>query len=507
MSESTQVAIIGAGLGGLSAAISLATQGIRVTVFEQNSTPGGKATVLELDSKIGKFRFDRGPSFLTMPFVFEELFRSAGVKLNDYIKIKRMEISCLYFWRDGTQITAWADPDRLANEIAITTGVNLQVIQKYLDHSRSVYEASEEFFLKNEITWQSFLQLSFVKGIGQITKLNPFQSLHSLNQQIFSNPKAVQIFDRYATYNCSDPSRVPSTLRSISHLENDIGVYLPEGGIGDVAKAMYKLAIEKNVEFRFDIPVTRILVNHKTNKPTVTGLEVGGQELQFDRVISNLDINLTYLKLLGDSQSPFIKKRLKQEYSSSYIVFYWGVKGSYPQLDLHNILFSDNYQAEFDSIFQDHITPKDPTVYINITSKKIPGDAPAGHENWFIIITAPNNQTFAPDHWNMLLAILRPKIIQRINEQLGIDIEGNIIAEKFMTPADIQDWTGSWQGAICGTSSNSLWSAFNRPKLKAVDYNNLYFCGASVHPGCGMPVVTWSGIQVAKRLIKELPKN
>lgn len=501
------VGIIGAGLGGLSAAITLAHSGARVTVFEQNSTPGGKATSLELDSKKGKFRWDRGPSFLTMPFVFEELFQSVGAKLSDYITINKMDNSCIYFWRDGTRIVAWSDVARLTKEIAEATGVEEAAISKYLKQSSEVYKASEEFFLRNEISLLSFFRSSFLTGLGSLYKINPFQSLHSFNQQLFQNPKVVQIFDRYATYNCADPSRVPSTLRSIGHIENNVGIFLPEGGIQDVAKAMYKLAVEKGVELHFDTPITNIIVDSNTKKPVVQGLEVGGQELNYDTIISNLDINTTYTKLLQNTQSKFIKKQLSKEQSSSYLVFYWGVEGNYPELDLHNILFSDDYQAEFRSIFGEDITPKDPTVYINITSKKIPNDAPNGCENWFVIIYAPNNRTFAADHWNMLLAIIRPIIIKRINEQLKINIEPRILVEKVMTPADIEQWTGSWQGSICGTASNGFLSAFNRPKLKAVDYDNLYFCGGSVHPGCGMPIVTWSGMQVARRVMGDLKKK
>jgi phytoene desaturase len=265
----------------------------------------------------------------------------------------------------------------------------------------------------------------------------------------------------------------------IQHLEQEHGTFLVEKGMVDIANSLFNLATRKGVVFKFNKNVSQILVENKK----AIGVQVDSKKYYANYVISNMDVVPTYNKLLKGQKKPNIV--LNQERSSSAVIFYWGLKKEFPSRDLHNIFFSNNYKKEFDSIFNKKEIFNDPTIYINITSKDIPSDAPKNCENWFVMINSPNNES---QEWKKIVQIVRKNVIKKINKILKTDIESLIEKERVYTPKDIESTSQSYLGSLYGASSNSKISAFLRHPNFSNNILNLYFCGGSVHPGGGIPL-------------------
>jgi phytoene desaturase len=291
----------------------------------------------------------------------------------------------------------------------------------------------------------------------------------------------VQFFNRYATYNGSNPYRAPATLNVIPHLEHHFGAYFPEGGMYSITRSLVKLAEEMGVTFRYNSKVEEIVIEGTRTK----GIKIKDALIEAGLVVSNMDIWFTYKQLLAKYQKLHPQKTLSQERSSSALIFYWGVKKSFPQLHLHNIFFSADYKAEFDHIWQQQDIYHDPTVYINISSKYKQDDAPADCENWFVMINVPANNG---QDWDKLIAAARKNIQYKLSEILGEDITPLIACETILDPTSIETKTSSYKGSIYGTSSNNQFAAFLRHANKSSKVEGLYFCGGSVHPGGGIPL-------------------
>jgi phytoene dehydrogenase-like protein len=253
-----------------------------------------------------------------------------------------------------------------------------------------------------------------------------------------------------------------------------------------------KLAKEKGVTFHYNQKITGFLEYNGTYR----GIKTKTEKFIGDAVISNIDVRSTY-KLLGDPKTKWFQRYTKQEPSSSGFVFYWGIKESFPELGLHNIFFSQDYHAEFEALFGQPAIYKDPTVYVNISSKTTPKDAPKGGENWFVLVNAPYHRG---QNWQSLGDDLRRTIIHKLSKTLGRDIEKAIEVEGRLSPLDIQELTGSNGGSLYGISSNSASAAFRRHPAKVKDFPGLFFCGGGAHPGGGMPLVLLSGKNAAEEV-------
>lgn len=480
--------VIGAGIGGLAAAVRLAVKGYQVNVFEANSYPGGKLTQIEQNG----FRFDAGPSLFTMPELVNELFTLAGKNPADHFHYKQLDEVCRYFYEDGTTLTATADIETFAQEAEAKTGVQASRIIKHLQKSKYIYRSTSKLFLRRSLhKVSSYLNLYTLWSIMQLPFLNIFTSMHTANKKALQHPKLVQFFDRYATYNGSNPYQAPGILNIIPHLEFNMGAYFPSGGMHQITQSVYKLAQSLGVNFHFNSKAERI--DYKNNK--ATGIQVNGMQQQADVVVCNMDVVPAYRYLLPDAKQP--EKVLKQERSSSALIFYWGIAQTFKQLKLHNIFFTKDYAKEFAHIFEEKSIGDDPTVYINITSKESPGDAPEGMENWFVMINVPCN---AGQDWDALIKTARQHIIQKMSRMLNVDLEKLIVAEDILEPRTIESRTQSFQGALYGTASNDRLAAFFRHPNFSRQIDSLYFCGGSVHPGGGIPLAL-SSAQIATDLI------
>jgi phytoene desaturase len=355
-------------------------------------------------------------------------------------------------------------------------------IARCMDNSQTIYNATHKVFLESSLHQpKTFFSKEGLKTLFRLSQIDSKRSMHRANESFFRNKKLIQFFDRYATYNGSDPYRAPATLNVIPHLEQHFGAYFPEGGIYAIVQSLVKLAKELGVKFYYNSPVREIVLNGKK----ATGIKVNDKVIEGNIIVSNSDIWITYSKLLADRPDLHPKRMLNQERSSSALIFYWGIKKQFPQLDLHNIFFSKNYQAEFEHIWQKQIISDDLTVYINISSKCKPDDAPKSSENWFVMINVPAN---AGQNWDQLIADAKQNILKKLSRILKEDIEPLIECESILDPRSIETKTSSYQGSIYGTSSNNRFAAFLRHANKSSQIKNLYFCGGSVHPGGGIPL-------------------
>jgi len=481
MKQKEKALIIGSGVAGMASAIRLKVMGFDVDVFESNDYPGGK--LAEFNN--GEYRFDAGPSLFTMPHYVDELFELAGKNPRDYYSYIKKDLVCNYFFDDKTRFTAYSDKEKYAQEAEKVFQTDAVEIKKYFSNAQKKFELTAPLFLENSLhIFKNYLKIETVKAIAQLHQLSIFSTLDEHNAKYFKDARLQQLFNRYATYNGSSPFLTPGIMGMIPHLEQHYGTFFPIGGMISITQALYQLAKDLGVNFEFSSPVDKIIIRNSA----AVGVRVLGKEKLGDLVISNMDIVPTYRKLLKEQIAP--AKTLKQERSSSALIFYWGIRKQFKDLDLHNILFSADYKAEFDAIFNQKTIPSDPTVYIHISSKDEPRDAPDGCENWFVMINVPGN---TGQDWDALIPLARKVIIERINKCLDTNIESFIENEELLEPRTIESRTQSFQGSLYGAASNNRFAAFLRHPNFSSRLKNLYFCGGSVHPGGGIPLALLSG--------------
>jgi phytoene desaturase len=480
--------IVGAGIAGLAAAVRLKQKGYHVQVFEANAYAGGKLHALQQNG----FRFDLGPSLFTMPHLVDELFELCGLNPRDYFNYTKKAVVCNYFWSDGTAFSAPANPQEFIENASATFKTDSTTLQRYLAGNKKKYDLTVDVFLTKSLhRWRTYWSRNTLTSLLQMGKLQVFKTLHEVNSRTFKNNKIVQLFNRYATYNGSSPYATPGIMSLIPHLEMHFGTFYPAGGMHEISQSLFRLAESVGVQFHFEEPV--LSINHHLNK--AEGVTTLRGTYTADIVVSNMDVFSTYKHLLPQAKQPM--RTLKQERSSSALIFYWGIARQFPQLDLHNILFSDQYQEEFTAIFKHKTLHEDATVYINITSKEDTNDAPAGCENWFVMINAPGN---VGQDWPLLIKQARAAIIDKINRVLKTDLEPLIVYEHVLDPIRIEQQTKSHEGSLYGTASNSMFAAFLRHPNFSHQFDNVYFCGGSVHPGGGIPLCLLSAKIVSDQI-------
>lgn len=468
--------VIGAGIAGIAASIRMAKKGYQVAVYEANDYPGGKLSAFTL----GKYRFDAGPSLFTMPDFVTELFDLSEEDHRDYFNFKKKEIACKYFWEDQTQITAYDDQDLFFKEIQEKLNIDTKPLKKYLTRAKKKFDLTAPLFLEKSLhQLKTFLNLDTLKALSSLSLYEINQTLHGVNSKQLKEPHLIQMYDRYATYNGSSPFKTPGIMTLVQHLEQEFGTFIPEGGMEQISHSLYELAKRQGVKFHFSEQVEEII----TDQGRATGVVVNNIKINYDVIISNMDVYPTYRKLLKNKPAP--ERVLSQERSSSAVIFYWGIKHSFPNLDLHNIFFANDYKNEFDFIFNKNEPADDFTIYLNISSKDVPKDAPDGCENWFVMINTPSDKG---QDWDEITTELRKRVIHKLNKILKTDLEKFIEVEQELTPPMIEEKTASYGGALYGSSSNNKMAAFLRHPNFTSKIKNLYFCGGSVHPGGGIPL-------------------
>ncbi len=499
-----KVGIIGSGIAGLASSIRMAARGYKVHVFEANSYAGGKLCELQ----IGDYRFDAGPSLFTMPNYFEDLFALVDKKFSDYCPYQKLDPITHYFYSDGTRFNSYADVEKSAQVMQEKLGIKKEIVLEHLNNSKKIFELTADTFLHRSIhSFQNITAFDLLKIGTSLGTLDLFNTMHDTNAKKLKNEKAIQYFDRFATYNGSNPFEAPGTLNIIPHLEHHIGAFFPKGGMVSISRSSYNLAKELGVQFHFNTKVNEIVV--EKNKATgvkynqverIDNKHIDTSEIKFmplDLIISNMDVAYTYRKLMPTQKHP--EKTLNQPRALSAMVFYLGIKKEFSELGLHNIFFCKNYKDEFDASFKRQTLNDDLTVYINISSKFEKKDAPEGCENWFVMINTPPH---TGQDWDTLIANARKNILKKLSNALNEDIESLIEAEDILEPRIIETRNLSWQGSLYGNSSNNKFAAFLRHANFSNTIKGVYFCGGSVHPGGGIPLSVLSA-KIVDDLIHE----
>lgn len=472
-----KIGIIGSGIGGLSAAIYLASKGFDVTIFEKNSKIGGKIA----EHRHEKYRFDLGPTILTMPFVIEHLFEFAGFNLYEMIEIERIETISRNFFQNGNIINIYDNPDKTEEELRTNKNYDKNKYHEYITYTKELYEKAADIFLFEPI--HELYKLFKEKKIPppfRFLMIDAFKSMSNRNKEYFRNGNILQIFNRYATYNGSSPYLAPATLNMISYVEQVIGTYNVKNGMYRIIDAIQLILNKLDVEVKTEEEVVSII----NNKSEVSGIMTNKNKYDFDYVVCNADYSYSSDKLLINRK---FKKISDKDISLSGILILWGINKRIDQLAKHNVFFSKNYQNEFNNIFKDHIIPDDPTIYISKSDENEHG------ESWYILINSPYfHENMKIDYSAIRLNILN--ILAKHN----INIEDSIKYEKIFTPYDIMMNTNSYKGSIYGMASNSMKSAFKRPANRSRKIKRLYFAGGSVHPGGGVPLSVLSGRHCAE---------
>ncbi|MBB6462811.1 phytoene desaturase family protein [Flammeovirga kamogawensis] len=464
--------VIGAGIGGIAAALRVNKLGYKVTVLEGTSILGGKLRQFKTDNG---FTFDQGPSLFTLPHLVTELFQLYNKDPKEYFDYTENEIATKYFFSDNTEFIGWSDPDKFGLAVKKQWGVD---IHKVLQQIIGDYKKTAPIFLESALTDLSdLLNKDVMKALPVLTRLGIFESLNAFNEKHFKHEQLVQLFNRYATYNGSNPYQTPSIMRVISALEHSDGVFFPKNGMRSIATSLIRLAEEEGINFLTDQKVKSI----KTLKNKIVSVETINEMFSADLFVSNADVNFFLPNVIEEK----VHVPKTKELSSSALVFYWGINHSFSQLDLHNIFFSEDYNEEFRQLFEEFKIPEDPTIYVHISSKINHTDAPKGGENWFVMINVPA----APEMFSEeVVKKIEEKLISKLSQSLSIDLKSKITYSSHWTPKTIEQDTMSWKGALYGLNSNKLTHALYRQRNKSSKYKNLYFVGGSVHPGGGIPL-------------------
>jgi len=427
-----------------------------------------------------------------MPLLVDELLAFSPKKIE--FEYEKLSTITHYFYEDGTKVIGYANKNTLAEELHVKLGEEKEQVLAHLKEASFFYEVTAPVFLTQSIHKLKYLfNFNTVKGIFLSFRLKLFSTMHEVNAKRFKNEKTIQLFNRFATYNGSSPYMAPALLNIIPHLEASMGAYLPKKGMNDISRVLVECANALGVKFLFNQTVTKILLEDDK----AIGLVSNEKEFKSDITLANADMHVVYKKLLPKHYTPH--KLLNQPKSSSAYIFYWGIRTKFPELHLHNSLFSQNYQKEFECLFNSNEPYQDPTIYINITSKLIHSDAPTYGENWFVMVNVPHNQSHSPINYT---AELRKVVIQKINRMLQTSIEELIETEEILDPFSIETQTSSWGGSLYGNASNSKWAAFLRHANFSSKIRNLYFSGGSVHPGGGIPLALLSG-KIVSKIIKD----
>lgn len=473
--------IIGAGIGGLAVASLLSKKGYDVTVFEKNLRPGGK---MQQFKKSG-YRFDTGPSLLTMPFILQKLFETCDENLTDYLILTKLEPLCRYFYPDGTVFDNFSDPQKSMEQIKKFAREDAHAYQEFLDYSEKLYQKTAEAFLFNPLYDLNDLKnLNFKDFLG----IDAFSTVSKKVNDYFSSAYLRKFFKRFTTYNGSSPFKAPATLNVIPHVELNQGGYYVNGGLYKIAESLHQLAEKMGAHFRFNSTVKKIIVKNRS----VTAIQLDdGSIHQTDFLFSNADAGETILNLLPDDKISN-RRRSKQkaiEPSCSGFVLLLGCNKQWPELKHHNIFFSENYEKEFEDIFEKKVMPEDPTIYIANTSYLDTEHAPVNSSNLFILVNSPYVDG---QDWESIKQTYRSFLIWKLEKRKLKGLKESIEVEKVITPKDFYENYLSNRGSIYGTSSNSRMAAFLRPRNKERAFENLFLVGGSTHPGGGIPLVIQS---------------
>jgi phytoene desaturase len=492
MSNSQKIGIIGGGLGGLAAACTLAARGHEVVLFEANDWIGGKAAVLHDQG----FRFDMGPTILTLPSVLRRIFAEAGRTLEDELKMVRLDPQWRSFFDDGSRLDLCEDGAQMAKNIIEFSGDRRSAkgYEKFLKFSEDLHEISKKYFFYKPIggmgdmfDWKGMVDIS---SLRDVFRMRLGRTVSETLRSFVPEPRVSQMLDHLTQYVGSAPDASPAVLCGIAHMQTDEGIWYPMGGTRAVPEALGKLAQDLGVEIRTKTEIKRITTNEGAVSGVVTS---SGESIRLAAVVSNMDSARTHRELLDDSRAATrFERRRKYEPACSGVVLYLGLNKRYEHLAHHNFVFSRDPHEEFEAIYRDGEPAPDPTAYVCAPATTEPGVAPNGGEALYVLVHTPYMRSH--HDWKQMFPAYRAKIIDKLKKAAGLtDIEERIVVEHALTPQGIHDRYRVLTGAIYGLASHGRFLGAFKPSNRSKDIRGLYLAGGAAHPGPGMPMVMMSG--------------
>lgn len=483
------VIVVGSGLGGLSAAISLAQEGYAVTIHEKNAKIGGKLNVL----KERGYTFDLGPSILTLPHVFERLFERSGKRMSDYIPVRTLRPHWRNFFEDGTVVDLHPEPERMAEE-ARKVGEDPANVERFLKYSADLYDlVNAGYFEQGLDNAQEFRKFY---GLGNFLKFDLFRTMHGGVKRYLKTRYLQDVFDYFIKYVGSSAYHSPAFMNCLPTIQFRYDLWYVDGGLYNIAVGLQRLMEELGVVVRLNSEVTEV----RTDGARVTGIVT--QEGAFhaaDILVSNMEVIPAYERLLKEDPA-FLRTLERFEPACSGLVLELGLDCQYPQLAHHNFLFSDHQKQHFHTVFRKRQLPPDPTIYLVAASRTDPTVAPPGCDCLKILPHIPHIDDEHPLTREDYL-VFKERVVDKL-ERMGLkDLRKHTVFEHCWTPLDIRQQYYSNKGSIYGVVSDRFRNlAFKAPK-QSPKYPNLFFVGGSVNPGGGMPMVVLCGQNVARKVV------
>lgn len=482
--------IIGSGFGGLALAPLLADQGYEVTVLEKNESPGGRSTSLQLNG----FTFDMGPSWYLMPDIFERYFEEFKAKPTDYYALTKLDPNYRIIYSRHEHIDIHADLERNTEQFERLEPGSMVQVKKLLELSKQNYEiAVNQFIYKN---YNSLLDFLDPKTALKAYKLNLFTSLDAYMKRFVKNDKLRKILEYNSVFLGGSPSNLPALYSIMAHVDFNLGVWYPKGGMIQVVNALVALGTQRRVHYHYNKPVDKIVVQNGK----VTGVQAGSQTYNADIVISNADYHFTESQLLEVQYRSYTEQYWqKRVLAPSAFILYLGIKGKVAGLKHHTLFFANDWEKHFNEIFDDPQWPDKPSYYVCAPSKTDPTVAPSGHENLFVLVPIASGIEDTPQ----IREAFAKKILDHLEDITGEDITKRLVVKKILSLNDYTELYNSYQGSALGLA-HTLWqSAFFRPSNVSKKVSGLYYVGQYTTPGIGVPMCLISAQILRDRITSE----
>jgi phytoene desaturase len=488
------VIVIGAGIGGITAAIHLAKHGLKVTVVEKNAHPGGRCDRLSKDGH----HFDTGPTLLVMPLIYESEFAALGLSFRESLDLRKVDPSYHLVFDDGSQLALTSDSNALQDQLERMEPGSFQGLLRYLDEGRRHYNLGIQKLVYPD--FRTAFDFFRPGNLPLLYQVKPLVNHYANMSSYFSNPRLKAAFTFQDVYMGLSPFEAPATFSMMPYTELEHGVWYPKGGMYQIVEVLLSLAREAGVDFIFDADVEQIAVNGHHAR----GVVVEGQRMEADAVLANADLPYVFQNLLPPDRQA--EKLNRKRYSCSVISFFWGVDKPYEMLGPHTLFLADDYRENFKSIIQDLTIPSNPSLYIHTPARLDPSMAPAGQDTLIAVVPVGHMSENGGQDWAAIRDQARQQVFRRL-KTLGIhDLDSHIKFEINFTPLSWKKRYNLVKGSTHGLCHNLTQLGYFRPDFQHSQYRNLYFTGASTRPGTGMPTAMVSGRQAACRIMDTLLK-
>jgi len=485
-----RIAVIGGGFGGLAAANRLAAKGHTVHIFEKRDKLGGRGYQYEVNG----FKFDGGPTVITAPYIFDEIFDAAGKKRDDYFKLVPLDPFYRIFNHEGKSFNYRHQHDDMLAEIEKWNPADKKGYEKFVGQTKKLFEKLHPY------TDQPFAALSqMLKIMPDVIRLNGWMSTYSFISRYVKHPFLRRVFSFHPLLIGGSPLDTPSLYTLIMQFEKEWGVHYAIGGTGAIVDGLGQLFKDSGGKIRLETEVKEIIIK---NKKAVGLRFADGSAEEFDEVVSNGDVSFTYRHLIPEAErSKWTNRKIDRiNYSNSLFVIYFGTKKRYldSKFDHHNIIVNQGYKDILKDVFNRKKLPDDLALYLHMPTITDTSIAPEGTESFYVLSLVPNLD--ASIDWNEFAKPYRDRVMQYLEDNYLPDLQENIIAEHYIDPLHFQNTLNSYKGAAFAAKPTLLQSAYFRPHCRSEEFGNLYFVGAGTHPGAGVPAVLSSG-KIAANLI------